>query len=305
MNINKILLERILFENSELVENIDYEDIFSTANEVYNIVLGWEKYIHDDEKPDDFSRLATDNTIESSGNFNSFIRQSINSVNTMKRKLSQVYKKDIIAYRTNKQNTRARFDFALLLVFNCVEEIFRYNRIELSTMSSSPKSIKLGQLLIKDLYFAIKPFLEIVKQHEVDYMVLRGIDNIYVIFRNIINAPVSNARRNKESTQRLQKERAGDIINHVTVYLNRLIDLNRDNRQERNENLISNLRKLIESINTTTRLRYYNAGNLELDVSNFLRLISDIPVSKSFIKTLIELTRKTTNNLEFGTEYVR
>ncbi len=293
---DKILLEKILFENNQQTDltEIDFEDIFSAVKTVHKIVYSWKKF--DDP---DLDYLTTD-TFDTRPDLLNFFLDCIEIVDRLARDTEHAIK--------NAENEIKK----RVVLVTLLRELYRIFVKFLSYFreTSSPKRVKFIQSLCKELFYAIRPFIEVIKNLPLlDSGLKLVISSIYESFHSVIRIDLKPAKKYHAGKAFNLKTRAGKILDHINAYINKLVDSDRFTNSDKNKDLISLLRDYTSIIKAAVIRTYFEFPDLADEVNQLLRQLKTLEksnqkiVSKSFIKTLIELTREVTGIKRFAEEY--
>lgn len=291
MNINKILLERILFEEyvPEKVGDLEYDDVYYFTKSAGLLVKTWIKDadsatdsindIYSDGYPADIIKDTADRFIE-------------------------------LAYNITQQPPRKNPTLQLLIDLLQTTE-FVYYDLKSAIESIGPKHFELIQALSKQLFYVFMPLFKIINsdKNSFDKRITATITRITALFNNIMQKSPHEKQKSFQNIFKLKEKYLSKIFRHIRQYIESLskadIFYNTNNKI-----LIDALLELIlgfnAMINKSTQEKEFFIF-IPTTVKNFLNKIKDeqIPTSKTFIKKLIDLTRESLNNSAFGAEYVR
>lgn len=293
---DKILLEEVLFENNQQTDltEIDFDDIFNAVKTVHKIVYSWKKF----DNPD-LDYLTTD-TFDTRPNLLNFFLDCIEIVDRLARDTEHAIK--------NAENEIKK----RVVLVTLLRELYRIFVKFLSYFreTSSPKRVKFIQSLCKELFYAIRPFIEVIKNLPLlDSGLKLVISSIYESFHSVIRIDLKPAKKYHAGKAFNLKTRAGKILDHINAYINKLVDSDRFTNSDKNKDLISLLRDYTSIIKAAVIRTYFEFPDLADEVNQLLRQLKTLEksnqkiVSKSFIKTLIELTREVTGIKSFAEEY--
>lgn len=294
----KILLERILFE-AEQTEKLQYEDALALARKLIVLFREWEQ---DTKKPDsayDFENnriprniwgyIDNENIIDQLG---APILKHLHSTEK-----SPDEETTILRFRTVLQKANSVFDKLKYTAY--------------SNDYTGVKKLKIVQQMAKDLFQQIQPYIKLLKDEQ---RLKPLINNIIENFHGTLRASVNFKNKRNEQLIVFRKQTVGPLLDDIEAQINRLNRANTGFNLNRNEPQIENLKTLYRDLNniiTFNRFKEFSDyGDLEQVHTSIKSYIYDFfindenkTLSRSFLKGLIELTKKIVQDEKFGSDF--